>query len=365
MNNEHSKLPPSSAARRMACPGSRALEEQYARKEESDASEEGKLAHEAAAGYLRNEALVNIDKYTDEMREGAKLYKSIIKQYLFNDDLQIRIEEPVDIYNIHPECWGTPDAFGRDKNVLHVFDYKYGFTPIEAFENWQLIEYACGIGYDLSHAVNITDIYLHIVQPRDYISSSKHKVWHLIANELSTYRQRLIVSEALAMSPNAPLRVSNECKHCPARHACPALKQAAFGATEIAFREVPQGLNPAHVGSELKLLQEARDLLEFRITALETEVQHLLQSGVAVDNYELMPITGRLDWNVDKKQVLEFGNIMGVNLQKEDVLTPTQAIKAGINEELVLKYSERKQSLKLSRIDLNKSKKIFGKDNIK
>lgn len=363
---EHSKLPPSSAARRMACPGSRAMCERYARDEETEASAEGELAHKVAALYL--DILVAKEMpltYTAEMHDGAKLYKSVIERYYPDSSANggnisnfIQIEERVNIDNVHPEMWGTPDAWGIIDETLHVFDYKFGHTPVEVFENWQLIAYACGVLKDVQKVKNI---YLHIIQPRDFVSISKHKVWGLTAQELEDYKQRLIISETLAMTPNAPLKISAECKYCPARHACPALQQAAFGACEVSFRDIPQGIDPHRIGGELKLLHEARDLLEYRITALETEVTHLLQSGINVDNYELAPSEGRLNWFASKDNVLNVGVLYGINLIKEDLITPTQAIKAGLPEAEVLKLSQRKQSLKLNKINLTKSKQVFKK----
>jgi RecB family exonuclease len=362
----------------MACPGSRAMCERYARDEETEASAEGELAHKVAALYLASSLAFRILSnavdilvakempltYTAEMHDGAKLYKSVIERYYPDSSANggnisnfIQIEERVNIDNVHPEMWGTPDAWGIIDETLHVFDYKFGHTPVEVFENWQLIAYACGVLKDVQKVKNI---YLHIIQPRDFVSISKHKVWGLTAQELEDYKQRLIISETLAMTPNAPLKISAECKYCPARHACPALQQAAFGACEVSFRDIPQGIDPHRIGGELKLLHEARDLLDYRITALETEVTHLLQSGANVDNYELLASEGRLSWSVSNSQIIELGMLHGVNLKKDDVITPTQAIKAGISETDVLKYSKRKQSLKLSKIDLSKSKKIFG-----
>jgi len=357
MTETHSKLPPSSAARRMACPGSRALEERYGRKEESEASREGTKAHEVAARYLRESDIVGLfqpEGYTEEMYEGARIYEKAVRRFCNLEDLHI--EERVDISNVHPDMWGTPDAWCVQGPNVHVFDYKFGYTPVEAFENWQLIAYACGIVKD--HP-NMGQIYIHIIQPRDYISTSPHKVWNMSLRELEDYRQRLQVSSALSMSSSPELKVSEQCKYCTARHACPALRKASFGSAELAYRDIPQGLDAKAVGNELKLLHEAQDLLAFRVTALETEVQHLLQSGQNVDHYELASSTGRMNWNVDKELVVNMGIIHGVDVSKMDIMTPTQAIKAGVPESVVLKCSERKQSLKLSRIDLKKSAAIF------
>lgn len=361
---EHSKLPPSSAARRMACPGSRAMEERHGRHEESDASKEGTLAHEFAAEYLRNGCIdthpvSRTPGMTDEMLDGARYYANIVPRFIH----MLHVEERVNCSNVHPDMWGTPDAWGVEDDSLHVFDYKFGHTPVDAFENWQLLAYVCGLFSDQWFLnPELKDIYLHIIQPRDYVSPSRHKIWHLTRDELETYLVRLRASEALAMSASPELKVSDQCKYCKARHACPALRDAAFGATEVAYRDLPQGIEPKFVGNELKLLQDAQELLGYRITALETEVRHLLQSGVNVDNYELKPVEGRMAWNIPATDVIDLGLLDGINLAKSpDALTPAQAIKAGLKQEIVLKYTDRKNSLKLSRTDLKNAKAIFGK----
>jgi hypothetical protein len=149
MTTQHSKLPPSSAARRMACPGSRALEEAHGMNDPTDASNEGNLAHTVAAMALNDKIDVSKDmaaNFTDEMHEGAKYYLDTVKRFLSLHT--VVVEEQVQCTSIHPDMWGTPDAWGIDEDMnLHVFDYKYGFTPVEAYENWQLLAYACGV-YD-------------------------------------------------------------------------------------------------------------------------------------------------------------------------------------------------------------------------
>lgn len=361
MNKEHSKLPPSSAARRMACPGSGLLEYHYGKKEESEASKEGVFAHKVAADSLMRYKLDGYESTIDvpeDMLEHADYYSNIVSFFL--PARSLRIEERVDCTNIHPEMWGTCDAWGVDvdEKSLHVFDYKYGFTPVEAFENWQLLAYACGIIKDFKY---IKYIYLHIVQPRDYLSKSKHKQWKITRDELENYRLQLADNSNLVMGPGAQLNPSSECKYCSVRYMCPALKIAALNATELASQESEFSLDPKQVGSELKLLHEARDHLDYRITALESEVQHLLQAGQSVEHYELTPVEGRMTWTGNEKEIIGHAILQGINIIREDIITPTQAIKAGMNKETVLKYSERKQSLKLSKIDVKKSKAVFSK----
>lgn len=367
----HSKLPPSSAARRMTCPGSRELEERFGRKEESEASKEGTLAHEIAAIYLNGRCVdfsIGHKTLTQEMIDGADFYQRTVSRIFPNvseliTDGTFAIEKKLTMPNIHDEMWGTPDAWGvTEEGALHVFDYKFGFTPVDSYENWQLLAYACGV---VRHEdLNITNVYLHIIQPRDYVSVSRHKVWNLSIAELESYRQRLITSEAQAMTANAPLRVSEQCKYCSARHACPSLQQAAFGAAEVSYRNVSNELTPEQVGNELKFLCEAKDVLDYRISALETEAQHYLQKGKVVNHFELKPVDGRLSWKINNKEIISIGLLHGVDLRKEATLTPTQAIEAGVPEEEIAKNAERKVSLKLSKIDVNQIKKLFKQKSL-
>ena len=109
----HAKLAPSSAARRMACPGSRALEEQHPQTEESLAAREGTAAHWVASESIAYGKCIMSDTtphgefVTEEMLEGAELYTETIASLYVKDNQgelpDIHIERRVDISNVHPE----------------------------------------------------------------------------------------------------------------------------------------------------------------------------------------------------------------------------------------------------------------------
>ena len=53
---------------------------------------------------------------------------------------------------------------------------------------------------------------------------------------------------------------------------------------------------------------------------------------------------GRRQWNVDLEQVINLGEMLGIDLkQPEAAITPTQALKKGMDKETVNSLSERKQ----------------------
>jgi len=345
--NNHSKLPPSSAARRMACPGSRRMEVLYPR-ENSDASNEGTLAHEEAARCLQTGEISN--------NPDVKMYVDYVKH--ISKESHIHVEEKVIISSIHPDMWGTVDAWSSYSNGFHIFDFKYGFKPVEVFENWQLISYAAGVC--MSNAIlPRSEFTFHIVQPRDF--NNPIKTWKISLDKLNDYWIRLINSEALAATEDAPLTPGIGCEYCAARHACPALRRNILEGIEN-MKELPEELNDEELGTELKSLHEFQDLLQSRITALEEETLAKLKLGKRIPFYQLGRSQPREKWVKPIKEVLILGDMFEVNLKKPDeAITPKQAIKAGVPADLVREYSETPLGeLKLERIKESEIKQIFG-----
>ena len=206
---EHSKLPPSSAARRVACPGSRALEAMYPEDKESPFAKEGEAAHWVASELLRScesfpTYAPNGEFITQEMFKGADLYYDSIatvlnRFYGMVDYTQLSIEQRVDISRIHPDCWGTPDCWLYHAPELHIWDYKFGHGFVEVFENWQLIEYAAGILDRLGVngiADQHTTIYFYIIQPRNFHRLGPVRTWRVKASDLRSYFNILESQEA-------------------------------------------------------------------------------------------------------------------------------------------------------------------------
>lgn len=379
---EHSVLPPSSAARRVACPGSRELESLHPQDEESSYAREGEAAHWVAAEYLRtglegNEyfeiypmTALNGEPITLEMQEGAEIYTDFIKSILLklnvplmSFDTVLHIEETVSITNIHPECWGTPDCWFLAGNNLHIFDYKYGHGFVEVFENWQLLEYSAGIINNFESNVSPLDIHFHIIQPRNYHKDGPIRSWSIKEAQLERYFDILRSAEAQAMSPNAPCLPSPECGYCLGRRACQALQQTALTAVDLSIINTPWNLNPNQLGAELRYLRHAAELLDARITGLSEEALSLLKKGKRVPFFKISDLPSRERWKVPPEQVVTMGEMLGVDLRKPvEVVTPKQAMKAGISEDVVRAFLEPvKSSLKLTSDDGDAARKIFWK----
>jgi len=380
--SEHAKLAPSSAARRVACPGSRALEDQYPEDQESPHAREGHAAHWAASemlnaaksgreliGSLDNNKAPNGEFITDEMWEGAQLYVDNIMGVYHKIPLMARpilhIEERIDISMIHPECWGTPDCWMYAGNEIYIWDYKYGFGYVNVYENWQMIEYAAGILHELQiNGIKDRQTYITfcIVQPRSYNREGPIRTWRVSASTLRGYFNILEAAEYKAAQDNATCHPNPECNYCLGRHACTALQQTTLGVIDMVGSNTPFELKPNSLGNELRYLKQAAELLDARITGLEEQATAVIRRGERVPFWKLESSKGREHWSVPKEHVITMGALLGFDLKKPvDVITPRQAAKAGLQEEIITTISERATgALKLVADDGSNARKVFG-----
>lgn len=363
-------LPPSRAARRVVCPGSRALEALYPATEESESAREGRIAHECIT-YLRHGHNLFLeaghetpegDIFTQDMIDGACLFLNAIDETVtpaHHSLKDVNFELPLTIAKVHDQCVGVPDAWYYDQGVLFIWEYKYGFKPIDAFENWQMIEYAIGIISALEfNGQEVRHIYFEVIQPRNYVTGP-NIIWEISAEDFATYEKQLCLSENVSLQPTAYCNPSPQCIDCRARHACPALQQAALTVIDTSMENLPLDLTPAAIGNELRFLKRAEKLLDARITGLEEQALSLIKRGENVPYFRVEESAGRERWKQDNAEIIALGDLLGVDVSKPvEVVTPKQAIKAGLPAEVVREYSETPRgSLKLVS---DNAARIFG-----
>lgn len=367
----HAPLMPSAAGRWVRCPGSVAMEALYPEDGDSAKAMQGTAAHWAAAELLGGRGVCvgqvadNGIVIDDEMIEGAQLYAEYVAT-VCNGGRPI-IEQRVCIPYVHDQCWGTPDAWYYDKvaGVVTCIDLKYGHGYVDAFENYQLAAYACGVLDTLEidgAADQHIDVVLTIVQPRSYHADGPVRSWRVKAADLRPYFNRMQTAAAAAMQPNAPTRISAECKHCNARHACGALQTAAMDAVDLAGVSVPVDLPPAAMGLELRTLQRAADMIKARISGLEEVTLSTIRRGGSVPGYRVEHGKGRKRWSRPIVEVVTMAKLMEIDITKSlAAITPAHAQKAGIPADLVDMFSETPTGeAKIVADDGSLARRVFG-----
>lgn len=347
----HSIFPPSSAERWVECHGSISLEMLFPDLTDPADSLGGEAAHwlcserllhrSANAAVAPNGVII-----TEEMREGAALWFETVMAHF----IPPAVEQRVDIPAVHPDCFGTPDAWTWDskKRVLRVFDYKFGHLRVEAFENWQLIAYAAGILETLGLLPVEKDsvvIELIVVQPRNYGRPGPVRTWTCKGVDLRPFINQLNYAAAMAFSDVAQLKTGPHCLHCKARHSCSAATKAAHAALEYLEAVTTVDLGPAALGLELRLLTRAAEMIEARLTGLQEMAAYRIKEGAVVPGWTTAPTYGRAKWTAPAAEIKALGELLGLDLAKPlDCITPNQAEvqakKKGIDAAVIRSYTE-------------------------
>lgn len=360
----HSPIAPSSAECWVNCRGSVALCQRVPVPPETDESRDGTASHWVGSEALEGRPVSigavapNMVTTTEEMHEGAQLWINTCSRAVEESGLQghLQVESRLSMAQVHEQCFGTTDTWLWDerRRTLRIWDYKYGHRFVDIVGNWQLLLYALGaldlLGLDDR---NWSDVWveLTIIQPRSFRSEGPVRTWRLSARDLPRYRDSLVAAAREALSPGAQLNVGPWCRDCTARHGCPALNRAVHEIQDMVSEQYLDLLSPTDLGKHLEALERAEGLLKSRISGIRGHIEAEVRSGKGVPGWLLERVEGRLKWTAPLESIRLIGALYGATVTKEEPITPTQAIKAGIPAEVVNNHAKRGQSLELARND--------------
>lgn len=253
---EHARIFSASVLERLiACPGSAVLSA-GAPRTSNQYSAWGTACHELAADALENGDQVYAERkgqtisaddfdfiVDDEMIEVATVYTNYVRD-VAGDDGTVLVEQRVN-FSSHlalpadHEAFGTADALIVKGNELIVVDLKTGRGVEVEADSAQLKAYALGCLEIAEEVADIEQVRLVIVQPRNG-GVKEHDLW---VDELTAWARDLAapactrVLESVAAFDPAHLKPGEkQCKFCPAKATCPALRNEV---AETTFEFVP------------------------------------------------------------------------------------------------------------------------------
>jgi len=335
---KHSSIVGGSTAKRvMNCPGSVRLSQQVPPRPSSVYADEGTLLHEAISHILANDVdprsvigmeyaglTLTDDLFEDKLRPAMLALDQIDPDH----DLEFACETVVNFGDLLPGVFGSADLIGRRGNTGVLLDWKFGSgVPVEAEENPQIMFYVAAAmrtpeakwafeGVDL--------IECHIVQPPHVRS------WLTTPERIARFEKDLVRAVKKSRRPDAPVVAGEHCRWCPAKPICPQMT----GAVERATRATLRDLDPATIGVYL----ENADLLERWIDELRALAHQMLDGGVPVPGWKLVPKRGRRQWvDEDKaKAALMASGLTEQELTVTELVSPAQAEKALKKRKLAL-----------------------------
>lgn len=350
----------STAARRIGCPRSYALEKLVPPDPGNAYAREGTALHEMIA------IILDKDKTPDELlpftfkREGSEIEGDW--EFTVDADLWYDIGQPAldafdafmeDIeketggtfeYVIETRCampgidgaFGTSDVIWTCGELSGVWDWKFGRNPVNAENNKQLMFYARAAASTMPHLFGPIDgvdgndnasafeqidpkreVILSIMQPKVSDEPSEYIV---TVEELEQFRKTLLaaVKTAEEKGVDAPVNKGKWCDYATCKAVCPlwAGQSAAFGEKLARLAEHRQdvaedpSLKDAYDADFAAMLPELLDLADTAegwIAEVRKAAFNALDNGEEIDGWRIgVSSTNRRVWAVDEDEIKKF-----------------------------------------------------------
>ena len=328
----HALLSASSAHRWLECPASAVAAEAYPATD-TDFTREGTLAHEVAETIAAGvtEALLaemrgpdsGIDK---EMIDCAEGYRDYIQEQLYTDEAHVLLEHKVDFSPWVPDGFGTCDCIILQGDTMSVIDYKYGVgVPVSAKENPQLKLYALGALNDYGIAFDVTQVELHIYQPR----INNVDCYTLQVDELLEWAEQTVKPTAKkAAQGKGGYNAGTHCRFCP--HAGKCRKLSSYCTEFVETHDLRVGV-PKLAPFEVAEVLAMEPMISLWLKKVKEQALNTLLDGGEVPGYKVVEgKLGNRKWT-DEQQVT--GKLKAAGYSQEDytetkLLSPAAMDKA-------------------------------------
>lgn len=297
----HSHVGASSMHRWANCPGSVRLSADCDDSASAYAAE-GSVAHGIAEKALKGKEWGAIDLdtivrhedfdilVTEEMLDAVSVYVNEVHRRRREGDVLL-VEHKFHLSKLHAALFGTNDSalWSPRRKHLTVFDYKHGAgVGVEAEDNEQLWYYALGALVTLGY--NAETVTVVIVQPRCPHSDGPIREQTFSAIELLDFATDLVEAVKRTEAPDAPLKVGDWCRWCPAAGKCPAQAEHAQALAQIAF-SAPAKLPPTPESLTIEQIAQVLDrlpILEGWVKSVREYAYAQAEGGNAPPNYKLV-----------------------------------------------------------------------------
>lgn len=326
---QHSTIVGGSTAKRvMACPGSVKLVQQMPEKPSSKYADEGTLLHNVIAEILTTDRTP--ESYLGTVYEGITLDQDLIDTKLrpaldalneIDPDKQMEytVEALVGFGDVLPGVFGSSDLVGRLGNRAVILDWKFGSgVVVDVEENAQAMFYAAAAMRTPETRwafEGATEIECIIVQPPSV------KRWVTTFDRIAQFERELLIAVKTAQLPDAPMASGDHCRWCAAKPVCPVMT----GAVDRALKNKLHAIDATRIGEYLK----AAELLEAWISGVNELAYQMLDEGLSVPGYKLVPKRATRKWIDDDKALaaLEGLGLPTKELVETSVVSPAKAEK--------------------------------------
>lgn len=285
-----------------------------------------------------------------DMARHVQTYVDIVNKW---DRVEVETNRKLVWHDYDVIMEGRVDALGYTPGCRRIGELKYGFEPVEVFENKQVVSYAIADYFALTEEERAeTRMYcLAIIQPRAQHPDGPYRKWTISVEELMTIwlskLNNVVAGIATDMRGQTP---GSHCKRCKKATTCEALIKSVYAFSEdITGRRY---LEPTgqQLSDEWGMLKLWSDLLKARLGAVEAEIEGRLMSAKFVPGCAIEPTIGKSKFKNEDAAIIEM--MTGVDPRDTKICTPAELIRRGADKDAVAKMTYRPRTgSKLKRVD--------------
>lgn len=243
------------------------------------------------------------------------------------------------------------DCAHTSGNLTTISDLKYGWRIVDP-DNWTMKAYA--IGANITNFVNTT---LKIFQPRPYHKDGFIRSITFTSEEMEGLYNELQFKLKQSLAENK-LKTGPHCTNCKKQKICPAARMAGYNTVDVSTDLYVDDIPDEELSLTLDELRRASEHIKNLLESYEEEAFARVRNGRVIPNYFTQLTGSRMTWKENVTPEFIKAITGDDKLVKEQLLTPLQTQKLGVNVDAFTYY--KSGSMKLVREDANKrAAKIF------
>lgn len=330
---QHSNIVGGSTAKRViACPGSVKLVQQMPPQPSSRYADEGTLLHNAIADVLGEGTppaahigttyqgiALTVDLFDRKLIPALRALDEVDP----HKQLTYQVEAVVGFGDALPGVFGSADLIGRIGRRALVLDWKFGDgVAVEVEENAQAMFYAAAAMRTRETAwafEGVDEVELVIVQPAH--APNHVKRWTTTPGRILNFERELFAAVKAALGPQPTFASGDHCRWCAAKPICPVLT----GAVDRALHKSVKDLDAEEIAAYVR----DADLLEAWISEVRALAMQMMEKGVRLPGYKLVPKRGTRKWLNEERAFEELASLglMPDELVETSMRSPAQVEK--------------------------------------
>lgn len=372
-------MPPSRAGRWFHCSGSPHLEgtgQTY----DHNAAQGGVDLHKAMEQWLQSATLWGVEAPMPDLPDATPEDRDALLTCFNSVAEELRAHPPVEWQRLHVEKrmnmgyldgqQGAIDLmwFNGPRKTIYVWDWKFGRSREDAFENPQLIAELYGITRNFNGLEDQQwSFEAIIVQPNCFQKPKPVDHWSGTLSDLRGYFNQIDAQVEDAHSNRARLTTGDHCRKCAGLANCAAAHETASRFMYYAQQIDVVNLPPEKQAEQIEHLKAGEKFLKSLGDTLDKTVQGLMDAGQQVPGWTMETTKGRRGWK-KASEVLPALDLYGLGdcVQRKPLgigeVTRT-AKQRGIDERHINELTQASSNTKLIRVRDTVAGKAFGGGN--